>query len=66
MTALSYATYKGRLEIVKLLIDSGANIEAVDSVSNKSLVVTVSTYFTYVMFKINESIYIYYGMCNFA
>ena len=66
MTALSYATYKGRLEIVKLLIDRGANVEALDSVSNRSLVVTVSTYSTYVLFKINDSIHINYGMCNFA
>ena len=37
MTSLRLAAFQGHVEIVKLLIDSGANIEAADSVSNRSL-----------------------------
>ena len=42
MTSLRLAAFQGHVEIVKLLIDSGANIEAADSVSNRSLFLTVS------------------------
>ena len=36
ITALLYAASGGRAEIVKLLVDHGANVEAVDNVSNRS------------------------------
>ena len=42
MTSLRLAAFQGHVEIVRLLIDSGANIEAADSVSKRSLVLTVS------------------------
>ena len=33
-TPLSYAAHKGRLPIIKLLVQSGANMRACDDVSN--------------------------------
>ena len=47
-----YAASKGHTEIVKLLIDRGANIDAVDIVSDRSLNVTLSSYYLHVLFKI--------------
>ena len=42
MTPLGYAALMGHAEIVKVLIEHGANVEAVDTVSKISLYAAVS------------------------
>ena len=36
MTALYYAVDKGHVDIVRLLLERGANVEAVNNVSNRT------------------------------